>query len=457
MDRIMPTFDTQIAQVAQRMLVRPRKIDHRAGVFAAEVTPGVPGERPVRIKMIDANTKEHVETMEVDACMVATGRVPFTSGLGLEEAGIETERGFLQTTDKMEVLDKKDGSVVPHLYCIGDANGKMMLAHAASAQGISAVENIAGHEHKVNHNAIPAACFTHPEIAFVGLDEAAAKAKAESEQFELGIGMGNFRANSKALAEASGEGVAKVMFKKDTREVLGVHIVGLHAADLIQECANAIELGTTIDELAMITHTHPTLSEVLDEVRRKGPPRAHRDKGGDHPALVRRPSKPPSGARRTECERIPCSSRGGGLRALGSLGARRGVAVHGDALGAASISVNHLGMPRSPRTRCLPAPTSSKLPSELERRAAQGGSCSGCGGPRPWRCPGAGQPGRASPVRTVLRESSATAPAGPTPLSAIETGVERQGAHSGAPGGAHLGGASALSNGARVHANIGRE
>jgi dihydrolipoamide dehydrogenase len=118
---------------------------------------------------------------------------------------------------------------------------------------------------QVNHNAIPAACFTHPEIAFVGIDEAAAKAKAATDGFELGIGMGNFRANSKALAEAEGEGVAKVMFNKKTREVLGVHIVGLHAADLIQECANAIELGTTIDQLAMITHTHPTLSEVLDE------------------------------------------------------------------------------------------------------------------------------------------------------------------------------------------------
>mmetsp|Transcript_8 Transcript_8/g.19 ORF Transcript_8/g.19 Transcript_8/m.19 type:complete len:518 (-) Transcript_8:310-1863(-) len=265
MDRIMPTFDTQIAQVAQRVLVRPRAIDYRTGVFAAEVTPGVPGEKPVRIKMIDAGTKEHVETLEVDACMVATGRVPFTNSLGLDACGVETERGFVQVNERMQVLDKKGGKVVPHLYCIGDANGVMMLAHAASAQGISAVENIAGSKHVVNHEAIPAACFTHPEIAFVGLDEAAAKARAEQQGFELGIGMGNFRANSKALAEASGDGVAKVMFNKKSRKVLGVHIVGLHAADLIQECANAIEVGTTIDELAMITHTHPTLSEVLDE------------------------------------------------------------------------------------------------------------------------------------------------------------------------------------------------
>ncbi|KAJ1620673.1 FAD/NAD-linked reductase [Pavlovales sp. CCMP2436] len=97
------------------------------------------------------------------------------------------------------------------------------------------------------------------------MDEAAAKKQAKEHDFELGVGMGNFRANSKALAEGEGEGVAKVLFNKKSRQVLGVHIVGMHAADLIQECANAIELGTTIDQLAMITHTHPTLSEVLDE------------------------------------------------------------------------------------------------------------------------------------------------------------------------------------------------
>ncbi|KAG8462545.1 hypothetical protein KFE25_010370 [Diacronema lutheri] len=265
LDRIMPTFDQQIAQVAQRILVRPRAIDSRTGVFAAKVTPGVRGEKPVRIEMIDAKTKELAEVLEVDACMVATGRVPYTQSLALDAVGVETERGFVQTNEMMQVLTKPGGQVVPNLYCIGDANGKMMLAHAASAQGISAVENIAGTVHKVNHEAIPAACFTHPEIAFVGLDEAAAKKRAADGGFELGIGMGNFRANSKALAEAEGEGVAKVMFNKKTRQVLGVHIVGLHAADLIQECANAIELGTTIDQLAMITHTHPTLSEVLDE------------------------------------------------------------------------------------------------------------------------------------------------------------------------------------------------
>jgi dihydrolipoamide dehydrogenase len=130
----MPTFDPEIRRLADRLIIKPRAIDSRTGVFASEVTPGIPGVKPVTIKMIDAKTKEHVETLEVDACLVATGRVPNTNGLGLEAAGIETERGFVQVDDHMRVLNKKGGSVVPNVYCIGDANGKLMLAHAASAQ-----------------------------------------------------------------------------------------------------------------------------------------------------------------------------------------------------------------------------------------------------------------------------------------------------------------------------------
>ena len=264
LDTLMPTFDPDVRKVADRLLIKGRGIDSRVGVFASEVTPGEPGVRPVTIKMIDAKTKEHVETLEVDACMVATGRVPMTTGLGLEAAGIETDRGFVQVDDHMRVLTKKGGAVVPHVYAIGDVNGKLMLAHAASAQGISAVENIVGRPHVVNHNAIPAACFTHPEIAFVGLSEEQAKEKGKAEGFEVGKSTGHFRANSKALAELEGDGIAKVLFNKKTEEVLGVHIIGIHAADLIQECANAVASGTTVRQLAMITHTHPTLSEVLD-------------------------------------------------------------------------------------------------------------------------------------------------------------------------------------------------
>jgi len=264
LDTLMPTFDPEIRRLADRLLIKGRAVDSRTGVFASEVTPGTPGEKPVIIKMVDANTNEHVETLEVDACLVATGRIPATEGIGLESAGIETERGFVQVDPTMRVLTKTGGDIIDNIYCIGDANGKFMLAHTASAQGISAVENICGRKHEVNHNAIPAACFTHPEIAFVGLSEEDAKAKAEAEGFTLGKSVGHFRANSKALAENEGDGIAKLIFNKETEELLGAHIIGLHAADLIQECANVIASGTTVREVAMMTHTHPTLSEVLD-------------------------------------------------------------------------------------------------------------------------------------------------------------------------------------------------
>ena len=263
---LMPTFDREIAKQAERLLIRDRPIDYRTGVFAAEVTPGIPGEKPVTIKMIDAETKEHVETIEVDAAMIATGRVPNTANMGLEDMGIETNRGFVAVNEKMQVLTKAEGGeVVPNVYCIGDANGKMMLAHAASAQGISAVENIAGRSHVVDHDAIPAACFTHPEIAMVGPTEEQCIERAEKEGWTLGKSQGSFRANSKALAEGEGAGIAKVLYNKDTGKVVAVHIIGIHAADLIQECANAVAAGTTVKELSMMVHTHPTLCEVLDE------------------------------------------------------------------------------------------------------------------------------------------------------------------------------------------------
>jgi len=267
MDKLMPTFDREIAKQAERLLIRDRPIDYRTGVFAAEVTPGIPGEKPVTIKMIDAKTKEHVETLEVDAAMVATGRVPNTAKMGLEESGIETNRGFVNVNEKMQVLSSyaEDATLVPNVYCIGDANGKMMLAHAASAQGISAIENIVGRPHVVDHDAIPAACFTHPEIAMVGPTEEQCIEKAQAEGWTLGKSQGNFRANSKALAEGEGNGIAKVLFNKDTGKVVAVHIIGIHAADLIQECSNAVAAGTTVQELSMMVHTHPTLCEVLDE------------------------------------------------------------------------------------------------------------------------------------------------------------------------------------------------
>ncbi|MGG6237331.1 dihydrolipoyl dehydrogenase [Nodosilinea sp. AN01ver1] len=260
LDQLMPTFDPDIAKIAQRVLIAPRDIETRAGVIAQKVTPG----SPVVIELADRETREVVETLEVDACLVATGRIPATKDLGLERVGVEADRrGFIPVDDHLQVL--RNGEPVPHLWAIGDATGKMMLAHAASAQGILTVETICGEPRTVNYMSIPAAAFTHPEVSFVGLTEPAAKLMAEAEGFMIDTVRTYFKGNSKALAEGESDGLAKVIYRKDTGEILGAHIIGMHAADLIQEAANAIANGQTVTDLSFCVHTHPTLSEVLDE------------------------------------------------------------------------------------------------------------------------------------------------------------------------------------------------
>ncbi|PQP93007.1 dihydrolipoyl dehydrogenase 1 chloroplastic [Prunus yedoensis var. nudiflora] len=273
LDQLMPGFDPEIGKLAQRVLINPRKIDYQTGVFASKITPAKDG-KPVTIELIDAKTKEPKDTLEVDAALIATGRAPFTQGLGLENIDVVTQRGFIPVDERMRVIDA-NGNLVPHLFCIGDANGKMMLAHAASAQGISVVEQVTGRDHVLNHLSIPAACFTHPEISMVGLTEPQAREKAEKEGFEVSIAKTSFKANTKALAENEGEGLAKLIYRPDNGEILGVHIFGLHAADLIHEASNAIALGTRIQDIKFAVHAHPTLSEVLDELFKSAKVKEH--------------------------------------------------------------------------------------------------------------------------------------------------------------------------------------
>lgn len=264
LDQLMPGFDPDIAKLAQRVLIAPRDIETKVGLLAKKVTPG----SPVVIELADAKTKEVVEVLEVDACLVATGRIPATQDLGLETVGVEIDRrGFIPVNDQMAVL--AEGQPVPHLWAIGDATGKMMLAHAASAQGIVAVENICGRSRTVDYRSIPAAAFTHPEVSFVGLTEPAAQELGKAEGFQVQSVRSYFKGNSKAIAEGETDGVAKVIYRQDTGEVLGVHILGLHASDLIQEAANAIADRRSVQELAFLVHTHPTLSEVLDEAYKR--------------------------------------------------------------------------------------------------------------------------------------------------------------------------------------------
>ncbi|WP_413357879.1 dihydrolipoyl dehydrogenase [Prochlorococcus sp. MIT 1201] len=258
LDRVMPTFDPDITKMAARHLIEGRDIDARAGVLASKVIPGC----PVRIELAEMKSRELVDSLEVDAVLVATGRVPSSKGLNLESVGVETNRGFVPIDDSMRVL--VNGKPLPHLWAVGDVTGKLMLAHTAAAQGTLAVDNIQGHSRTIDYRSIPAATFTHPEISSVGLSEADAKDLAAKDGFELGSVRSYFKANSKALAELESDGLMKLLFRKDNGEVLGAHIYGLHAADLIQEVANAVARRQSVAQLATEVHTHPTLSEVVE-------------------------------------------------------------------------------------------------------------------------------------------------------------------------------------------------
>ncbi|NJK63476.1 MAG: dihydrolipoyl dehydrogenase [Synechococcaceae cyanobacterium SM2_3_1] len=246
---LMPAFDPDIARLAQRILIKPRNIETLVGVLAQQITPG----SPVTIQLSNDTT------LTVDACLVATGRVPVTDDLGLEEVGIQRDRRRFIPVDSRMATD------LSHVWAIGDATGKMMLAHTAAAQGIVAVENLCGRTTHMDYRSIPAAVFTHPEMGFVGLTEPQAK----EEGYRVGTVRSYFGGNSKAIASAETEGMVKLVFEQSTGELLGVHIFGAHAADLIHEAAQAMARRATVSELASLVHVHPTLAETLDEAYKR--------------------------------------------------------------------------------------------------------------------------------------------------------------------------------------------
>ena len=258
LENIMPTFDPDITKIAKKNLIQSRDIDTKSNVFATKITPGC----PVKIELTDAKSKEIVENLEVDGVLVATGRSPNSKNLNLDSAGIETIKGYIPIDDQMRVLNGE--KVIPNVWAVGDVTGKLMLAHTAAAQGTIAVENICGENIEINYRSIPAATFTHPEISSVGLSETDAKEIAIKDGFTLGVVKSYFKANSKALAELESDGILKLLFNKDSGKVLGAHIFGMHAADLIQEIANAISRNQNVMQLSTEVHTHPTLSEVVE-------------------------------------------------------------------------------------------------------------------------------------------------------------------------------------------------
>ena len=195
------------------------------------------------------------EPIECDRVLLSTGRTPATDNLGLESIGLETDaRGFIAVDNQFE-------TAVENIYATGDCIGGAMLAHKAMEEGIVCVERMAGIHSHINYDVIPAIVYTHPEIAMVG--------KTEEQLQEAGVqynkGISPFGANGRARTLGENEGRVKILADKETDRVLGVHIIGARAGDLIAEAAAAMEFGASSEDIARTCHAHPTLAEAVHE------------------------------------------------------------------------------------------------------------------------------------------------------------------------------------------------
>jgi dihydrolipoamide dehydrogenase len=210
------------------------------------------------VKRINGNTvfferKGKEEQVEADMILIATGRGANVDGLGLENVGVTFSAKGIDVDDHMQTN-------IPGIYAIGDVNAKMMLAHAATFQGFRAVNHILGYEDQINLDIMPSAIFTKPEAASVGLSEDQCKEKGLSFICKKGF----YRANGKALAMDDTDGMLKLMAAEDGK-ILGCHVFGAHAADIVQEVSVLMCKGATVQELAQMVHIHPTLGEILQD------------------------------------------------------------------------------------------------------------------------------------------------------------------------------------------------
>jgi dihydrolipoamide dehydrogenase len=210
------------------------------------------------VKRINGNTvfferKGKEEQVEADMILIATGRGANVDGLGLENVGVTFSAKGIDVDDHMQTN-------IPGIYAIGDVNARMMLAHAATFQGFRAVNHILGYEDQINLDIMPSAIFTKPEAASVGLSEDQCKEKGLSFICKKGF----YRANGKALAMDDTDGMLKLMAAEDGK-ILGCHVFGAHAADIVQEVSVLMCKGATVQELAQMVHIHPTLGEILQD------------------------------------------------------------------------------------------------------------------------------------------------------------------------------------------------
>ena len=249
MPSLLPTMDTDISKLATRLFTK----QGLAMSFGVKVTGATRQGDSVTVEYLGTDGKP--ANIVGDRVLVAVGRRPNTAGLGAEAAGVRLDkRGCI-------VVDHHYFTGVDGIYAIGDVIPGPMLAHKAEEEGIAAVEGMAGQPGHVNYDAIPNVIYTHPEIATVG--------KTEAELTQAGIpfrkGRFPFAANGRARALGDTEGFVKILAHAETDRILGVHIIGPRASDLIAEAAVAVEFSASAEDLARSVHAHPTLSEVMKE------------------------------------------------------------------------------------------------------------------------------------------------------------------------------------------------
>ncbi|NHH87074.1 dihydrolipoyl dehydrogenase [Cobetia sp. cqz5-12] len=247
-DSFLPMVDAAVAKEAQKLL-KKQGLDIKLG---ARVTGSDIKDSEVVVKYTDANGEQE---QTFDKIIVAVGRRPYTQSLLDSDVGINLdERGFIHVDDQC-------ATSVPGVYAIGDVVRGPMLAHKASEEGVMVADIIAGHKAEMNYDAIPSIIYTFPEVAWVGKTEQQAK----SEGIEVKTGSFPFAASGRAMANNATEGLAKIIADAETDRVLGVHIIGQHAGELIAQGVTALEFGASAEDLALICTAHPTLSEAVHE------------------------------------------------------------------------------------------------------------------------------------------------------------------------------------------------
>jgi dihydrolipoamide dehydrogenase len=250
LDRILPGMDGEVAKQFQRMLEK----QGFAFKLGAKVS-GIDTSGKTLVAKIEPATGGAAETLEADVALICIGRVPYTDGLGLKEAGVALDnRGRVQT-------DSHFATNVKGVYAIGDVIAGPMLAHKAEDEGVACAEILAGQAGHVNYDVIPGVVYTTPEVSTVG--------KTEEELKQAGVaytvGKFPFTANGRSKVNQTTEGFVKVLADAKTDRVLGVHIVGREAGEMIHEAAVLMEFGGSAEDLARTCHAHPTRSEAVKE------------------------------------------------------------------------------------------------------------------------------------------------------------------------------------------------